>query len=331
MSILKKIRTSLLYVFFLGVATLFLLELSYRFYIIDFYRGNLTGLNPIELLEKTDQSTILIIGDSFTADPDSYVAHLRKKLSNHRVINAAIPGTCVKQHSLFFKKRIQEFKPDILIYQIYVGNDLLEFRHPLKSPNISWARKIYWWLSDRIIVLTYINAKLPVLRQAIYHDLPIKTDPKALETFSMEGYSARSKLQFRAEPNLLEHTISLQGERKQDMFKFTKTVNQILQQAPSDCEVYVLVMPHCIQINERYISRLQSIGATISRHSDNLIIEYPFIKYLKQHLDSTIHLINPLEHLKKQELVAPVYYGNDPHLNSYGQKVVGDVIMDSWQ
>lgn len=330
MNIFQKIKSGLVYLIFLGAATLFLLELSFRFYIIDFYKGNLDGLNTTEILEEPDKSNILIIGDSFTADPDSYVRHLRISLPTHRIINAAIPGTCIKQHALFAKKRIKKFKPAILIYQIYVGNDLLEFRHPIKSPNISWVRKIYWWLSDRIIVLAYINTKLPALRQAIRHDLPTKTDPKYLKVFSQEQYSARSKLQFRAEPHLLENTILLQGNRKKDMVKFTQQLNkQVLQQAPDNCDIYVLVMPHCIQINKNYASRLKSIGAKITHSEAIVATTYPFIKYLEQELDSNIHIINPLRQLKEQELIAPVYYGNDPHLNGFGQEVVGDVIMEA--
>ena len=325
---LKKIKNSIIYLVFVGLMTLFLLELCFRFYVVDFYRGHLEGLNPKELVGKPGQSAILIIGDSFTADPDSYVRHLRENLVDHQIVNAAIPGTCITQHRLLVKSRVREFKPDILIYQVYVGNDLLEFRHPTKNADISLTRKIYWYLADRILVLAFINAQLPALRQAILHDLPTKTDPKALEIFSPEKYSARSKLQFRAEPDLLQNTILLQGGRKKDMVLFTKEVNQMLQQVPDACDVYVLVMPHCIQINNHYITRLTSVGAKITLDQAILATEYPFIEYLKTHLDSSIHIINPLEKLKEEERIAPVYYGNDPHLNSFGQAVVAKLCTD---
>ncbi len=305
-----------------------MLELCFRFYVIDFYRGHLVGLNPTELVEQPDQPTILIIGDSFTADPDSYVRHLRENLVDYRIVNAAIPGTCITQHRLFAKSRIREFKPDILIYQVYLGNDLLEFRHPTKKGNISLARKIYWCLSDKIRVLGYINTQLPALRQAILHDLPTKTDSKALEVFSPEKYSARSKLQFRAEPDLLQNTILLQGDRKKDMILFTKEVNQVLQQSLGNCDVYVIVMPHCVQINDHYIVRLKSVGAKITQNEAVLANEYPFIEYLEAHLDARIQIINPLKKLKEQEHIAPVYYGNDPHLNPFGQAVVAKLCAD---
>jgi len=98
----------------------------------------------------------------------------------------------------------------------------------------------------------------------------------------------------------------------------------MLQQLPDDCDVYAIVMPHCVQINNHYISRLKSVGAKITEEQAILATKYPFIEYLEAHLDSSIHIINPLEKLKEQERIAPVYYGNDPHLNPFGQSVVAE-------
>ncbi|MEL7223064.1 MAG: hypothetical protein AAGJ93_17200, partial [Bacteroidota bacterium] len=124
---LRKLLRGILYLLFLLVATILLLEVSYRWNIVDFYGANLRRLNTEELGTKSDLPSVLVIGDSFSADMSSYVGFLRDSLREHRIINAAVPGTGVRQHQRFFKQRIREFQPEMLIYQLYVGNDLLDY------------------------------------------------------------------------------------------------------------------------------------------------------------------------------------------------------------
>lgn len=324
---LRKGLKTIAYLLFLNVTVLLLLEMCYRLYVIDFYQGQLIGLNDEADLGSSDEPTILVIGDSFSADQSSYVGHLRGSLPGYRVINAAIPGTTISQHRLLFRSRMKRFEPDILLYQIYVGNDLLEFHHPTSSDGISIVRKCYWWLTDRFLVLGYINARLPQLRQAIYHDLPIVLDPKEQEQFSVERYSQRSKMQFRAEPYLLENTVFLKRNRVIDMKNYTKQLETMLNGAPSDCTIKVLVMPHCSQVNESYASNMTQIGAKFSPEVDITQVQYPFIDYLNEHFDQHIQIINPLQNLQQAESKDAVYYANDPHLNPFGQGVVAKQII----
>ena len=219
---LRKIGFGLGYLLFLGVSVLLLLEISYRGYWFDFYRGNLTGLNPSGILTDPSRESILVVGDSFTADPRGYVEHLRQTFPDQRVINAGVPGTCTRQHQLLFPRRLREFEPRLVIYQLFVGNDLLNWRPPADSPHISTIRRVYWWLSDRLWVLGYLNAKLPQLRQAIYQDLPIDLDPKLERAYAPQLYSERSKMRFRAEAGLVDDSVCLRGRRRQDMENMTK-------------------------------------------------------------------------------------------------------------
>jgi len=292
---LKKALKTIGYFIFLAITVLLLLELSYRFYAIDFYKGHLMGLNDSKTLSTTDQASILVIGDSFTADRSSYVSHLRDSLRNYRIINSGIPGTSLPQHRLMISSRMKRFRPDVLLYQIYVGNDLLEFHHPTESDGISSIRKCYWWLSDRFLVLSYINARLPQLRQAIYHDLPVDIDSKKQEIFSVQQYSHRAKMQFNAEPFLLENCVQLKRNRQKDMIKYTKQLKKMLSHHAKNCKVIILVMPHCSQINQRYATNMELIGAQFSEITAMNAINYPFINYLKVHFaNQDIQVLNTL-------------------------------------
>src|SRR5687768_12996133 len=92
----RKIRNKLLYCLYLGVAVLALTEIAYRFHVIDFYRAELTLLNSERDLKSSEEKkTILICGDSFTAQVGSWGDQLKKTLSNYQIINSAITGTSI--------------------------------------------------------------------------------------------------------------------------------------------------------------------------------------------------------------------------------------------
>ncbi len=325
----KKGIKTLGYILFLIASVTLLLEASYRWYIVDFYRNNLNGLNSTALLEATDRPTVLVIGDSFSADQNSYVQLLRDSLSDYRVINAAIPGTCIRQHELFLRSRIQEFQPALLIYQVYVGNDLLEFRHPTGSAAISPARRVYWWLADRLLVLAYINSRLPQLKHWLANDRPQKSDAKLENDFAPERYSGRTKMLIRAAPDFLEKAILLQQQQLSDMEAYTKSLQAAFQNVPNDCPIYLLLMPHAIQVSRIYQNRFLQMGASIE-HSEALLNPfYPFYQYLDKHLpQDQVDIINPLSRLQANEQRFPVYYDNDPHLNPQGQLVVGALLLE---
>ena len=326
--LLHKIWKIFSYCLYLGLTVLFVLELAYRFYIVDFYGGNLRGLNAISALEEKNKPTLLVIGDSFSADQQSYVNHLQKNIPDYRVINSAVPGTCIRQHALMASKRINRFAPKVFLYQIYVGNDLFEFHHKTDSPKISTLRKMYWWLSDRILVIGYINAKLPNIRQALFQDLPVSIDPKVLQDFSPEKYSQRSKLLFQAEPQLVENSALLKNGREADMEKFSKKMQKMFSDVPPDCKIVLLVIPHCIQLGAPYLERMQSIGAQVMEPEALTNPNYPFLNYLQNRLPGNVLVVNPLIWLQQQDTISNVYYNNDPHLNAKGQQLIGKKLLE---
>lgn len=325
----KKITHYLLYFTFLFITVLLLLEMTYRGYWVDFYGGNLKGLNSTAILNANKKPTILIVGDSFSADQNSYVSELRKAFPNHRIINSAVPGTCARQHALMMRKRIKQFSPDFFIYQTYVGNDLLEWRHPLDSPDISFLRKCYWWLSDRLYVVGYINTKLPHLRQAIFNDIPMDIDPKALQAFSPKKYSNRSKMLFRAEPTLVENSVLLNNGRRTDMEELAFSIQTMIGELSNDCKTLILPIPHAMQLGDPYLKQFQQIGATVTAPKDLVSDEYPFIQYFQSELiTDRIFMVNPLPALREKNITKSVYYNNDPHLNPFGQKIIADILIE---
>jgi hypothetical protein len=324
----KKAGKWVAYAAFLTAAVLLLLELSYRMYLVDFYRNNLRWLNGNELSPGDQRPVILVVGDSFSADRNSYVAQVRKHFPHFRVINAAIPGTCIRQHNLLINKRLREFKPSVLIYQTYPGNDLFEYRHPLTGKGISLQRKVYWWLSDRLLFTGYVNSQLPQMKKWFAPEVVSAADAKAEAAFSPETYSPRTKMMLRAEPGLLQHSILLQGRRKSDMQTYVQKVQGLIARVPDSVAVFVLCIPDAVQVSAGYQEQFRQLGADLTAGDSLLQAGYPFFLSLEKNLSSgRVQMLNPLPPLQAAAANGPVYYASDPHLNAAGQAVVGEEVV----
>src|SRR6186713_1980699 len=157
----RNLVKKLLYLLYLVVIVVILMEVAYRFQVIDFYRLELNALNPEQATTKTTgKKIVLVCGDSFTVQSNSWLNQLRIDSPDFSIINSAITGTSIVEASYVAPGRIKAFDPDIFIYQIYVGNDLLGITHHLNWSQWSGTRNIYWWLSDRIHFLSYLNYKM---------------------------------------------------------------------------------------------------------------------------------------------------------------------------
>src|SRR5262249_55431605 len=109
----------------LGLALL-VLEWVYRSQLVDMYRPELHTLNPPQVLASNAKTTLLVMGDSFTASRTSYAGILQDTLQEWRMINAAVSGTGVLQALYMAPNRFDQFHPSIFLYQVYVGNDLFD-------------------------------------------------------------------------------------------------------------------------------------------------------------------------------------------------------------
>lgn len=327
--VLRWLWRSSWYTLYLGATVLFLLELCYRQYWVDFYGAEFQARNTFPVQGNIqDSSTILVFGDSFSAAPGSFTDRFAAT-QGVRVWNAAISGTCPREHSLFAKQRIAEFAPDAILYQLYVGNDLVELRHHPKTGSVSWVRRCYWWLSDRIWVLHYLNKRLLYVRQLFYKDLPTAYDSKYDEAFDPSRYNGRTKLLFKAEPNYLEESILLTGPRRADFVALAELVEEVFSTASSSCQKYLLVLPHCAQVDLQYHEQMVQLGADFSPEISVTATNYPLL----QALDSTfakqgVTLLNPLPFLQQKTDSISLYYENDPHLSPYGQALLAEWLQE---
>lgn len=305
------------------------LELAYRYQWIDFYQSELTALNTKEDLQS-NKKKILICGDSFSADPSAYVKTLRDSLTKYAVINCAVSGTGIRQHELYLNNRIGTHNPDIFIYQFYVGNDLFDITHPHQSKDISLLRRFYWWLSDRMLSLGFLNFKLAVLRYNFFDDSGGSYKPRVHEEFSVENYSKREKLNYLADPYLLENTLFLKDQRKTDYETFEYKFDEIIKSLKNSTKKYLIIIPHQSQLSELYFNRHNKMGVLSSvpyyqYNSEKIPLYQKLETYCKQ---NHITIIDPLKEFRKAETLEQIYFSNDPHLKEYGHKVISKLLID---
>jgi hypothetical protein len=330
---IKGASKILFFGFVLVTIALLAFEGMYRYQVVDTYLPELRGYNEHNDLKSfSNKSTILIMGDSFSAGKYSYPSNVRKALIGSRVINSSVPGTGIVEANILAPRRFLKFKPSKFIYQVYVGNDLLDISPPINWDKIPLVRNAYWAVSKYLRSIRYLNYRLGQLWQPLKfpENQPMPKD----EPFSYDRYNFREKLFFEADPWHLENQILVRKNRQNDYKMFLSKLRKLLSYCkPGACRSYILVIPQPCQVNERYIKNMELIGAKFSDSSKILSDEYPFIagikKFLRENDMEYVRLLNPLGTLREKEKEGSrAYYQNNSHLNSVGQKLIAEFLLE---
>ncbi len=311
--------------FLLGILVFLLLglELAWRYQWIDTYRRELTALNPEIEAAKTGK-TILAMGDSFTAAQNSWVNDLRRRNPNVKIINSAVPGTSILQANVMLKRRLSDFKPDLLVYQVYVGNDLFDLRYPTNWSELGLGRYFYWAMANHFRGIGWLNYALVQFKTA--GNIAQYADNKALETnFDPAKYNGRERLYFKAEPYLVSDQVMLSKGRARDMEDYLSYFDAFLSTALETCPVLVVVIPHAAQSSSERLKQLQTVGAKFRTPSAMQDHAYPFLTQLKSKASEKVKVLNLLPAFQASEAKgAPVYYLHDPHLTDLGQSILAN-------
>lgn len=313
---LKKITKGILQVLVISCITLLLLEVVYRYGVIDFYKAEIEALNPSDAIES-DAVDYLVFGDSFSTPTGNYVDLLRDTYPEKSFLNLGIPGTGIKQVNTFAKKKIKKHNPKHIVYQVYVGNDLLDVRHVSNWRTMSLARNLYWKTTDYILSGVYINQKL---KQFGSHQINIGKLEK--NVFSKQLYTKRQRMLFEADAYYLDKTITLKDDFLDRYEVWKDGVQSFLEVIPSDVTVSIVFIPHCAQLNSEYYSHMLELGAQFENETNVNRTHYTF--YTKAVSDfgsmENVTFYNPISYLKQKDTISHrLYYNNDPHFNNNGQ------------
>ncbi|MFN8321272.1 MAG: hypothetical protein U0T74_01320 [Chitinophagales bacterium] len=326
----KKLRNIVWTIVYLTTISLFILtvlEIVYRNQCFDFFYVELNTLNTSNELQCGEKK-ILVFGDSFGAQKNSYVQLLKDSLYNYAVINCSVPGTSMREMSYMAKRRIDQFSPEKIILQYYVGNDLIDILHPYNTESISWLRNIYWLLADRFSVLAWVNYKLGALRTQFDEEQKFVV-PSNTEAFSYANYNGRVKLLIRADKYFISKSILLNDKQYNKAFEqlinYSISIENYFKHRNPSGEVILLVIPHCTQIDKRYQLNYENMGAAFENMTN--IGEDNFYRGISSRFRSS-KFVNPIDSFQLSERIGKqVYFQNDDHLNNSGQTIVGQILL----
>jgi len=316
-------------------------EIFYRLQIVDTYSPELRSYNsPTDLAGSGNRSILLTMGDSFTAGNETYPNILRDKLPNYVVINSGITGTSIIEAAIVAPNRFRQFSPTVFIYQFYVGNDFFDITHPVNWATIPFVRNMYWTMSNYFRSFAFLNYRLAQY-ETVHRILSgQKTRPLQAadassfsepDIFSLEAYTQRPKINLQADPWLLEKHINVTGGREADYEIFLQKLTELTSYCMSGrCQTYILVIPHCSQINAKYLNNFKQLGARFSNEGDIQKSEYPFITILRQAVASMsdVTVLNPIDYLRRrEELGEPMYFQNDDHLTPAGHHAIANFLL----
>ena len=302
-----------------GLAVVLLLEASYWFYLIDFYRPEFEAHNGNFDYSK-DQPTILFLGDSFTGNAESYVSYLRKELGfSINLINGAVSGTGIIETGILAPHLIEQYAPDVVVYQIYVGNDLLDIKHRISGES-GLLRRCYYTVSDNLRVFKFLNYRLGQWRGSVYQDLPPQ---EALQgkSFAADSYNKRQRLIFKEEPDLLSNTLSLSNGREGEFEKLVDGISELQDEIDENSKLVLLVIPHCAQVSDKYHDRMMEMGM-----SELDTQKTSFYEALRTAIPN-VTMIDPLAEFQRLERSGmELYYQDDPHLSHTGQEEIAKLV-----
>lgn len=315
---IAKIRAFLLKVVVILIITLMLLEFSYRYQLIDFYKTEWNYLNR-NVQESEGNTKILVFGDSFSSAKNNWVEQVQKMDSSSIYYNASFPGVATETYRLIAKNRIEEVNPDRVIVQLYTGNDLLDIHKPINWSELTFSRNLFWTFSNYFRFLNFFNFRMGQVSQ----DVVKNTDPKEEEQFSTEHYSARTQLYIKAIPNYPQSELNIDSSSN-----FKNLVNHLkdIKKYVKNKEFYVLIVPHCTEVGQQYIANYKELGAIFT--TNNLKQNYWEEKLLKE----GFNVISPYDYFRNLEKTTnSIYFQNDPHLNDKGQYHLAKSVANFFQ
>lgn len=281
---MKKLFSKPFKFFLVFVALIGAAEIAYENMWINPHSGTFEKLNPESaLITGTKIKTILVLGDEVSANPQSYVSMLRNQNPGYRIINGAVPNTGAVEASFIGKKLIEEYNPDILIYQINPANDLYNLRkgHDLSEANIlsSFTNMI----TDEVRILNYLTNTISRSASEMGGNAFAALEPQNLmpnQNISFRPLASRS---FEVQNGLVENSTLLKSGREIDLQKSLEKLNTLFCWLKKGATVLLLVTPHCAWIDRYYTDNMLKAGNFVSADFVNYTGAYPFIQKLKEY------------------------------------------------
>ncbi len=309
-----------------------IVEIGYRFQWPDPHRSEFEAYNPNLDRTRQEPSTVLALGDSFTAGASSWPSFLQSTLGKgRRVVNSGVGGTTITHAQLIARRRLKRWTPRVVVFQTYIGNDLLDLRHPREAQGVGVVRRIYWWVIDSgAFAPWYLNHRAAALASRRSFD-PGRAAAAINAPFSVEQYSPRERRLSHVDPRHVERQILVEGTAMEAAWeRYRRALDHLAERCRHNgADLVILVVPHCIQAAPVYRDRFAALGAQWSDVDRLISSPTPFVTRVRQALPSA-RVIDPLEAMQQAERDGlRLYSTNDPHLTPEGSALLGHVVFQA--
>jgi lysophospholipase L1-like esterase len=272
------------------------------------FKTNSAGLRDDEISEKKGYRAIFL-GDSFTCgfgvERKEQFADLLEKRLNVEVVNAAVAGFETIQEVRFFEKKGYLLKPDLVVYFLYLGNDL--------SGNGEWSLR-----GDTLV---------PKKRDwAAYSD-----DLRLISLVKLFIYSIKLEKAFIKEwsppPAYLELCRRKQTADAFETYSLSKQLISRLRDSvvASGSKFMVVLIPISFQVENEMLARYESRHQGMDAVYDFSIPEREITKFLSEQ-NIRFATLTPGLKTTAGHTGSRMYYAFDGHLTPAGHQAAADIL-----
>jgi hypothetical protein len=232
-------------------------------------------------------------------------------------------------------RRLSQFHPQLVIHQLYVGNDLLETLHAPELGRIGVGRRLYWTLLDRgWWSLGWVNYKLGQLRSRMVAD-PEDAEVghqrerrDAAASFDPARYRDRDRALLAADHRVVTGQIEVSGPWARVWPVYRQSLRDVEEAVrAAGARLVVVVVPHCIQVDPVYRERFRELGADVSAEVDLGQSPSPFVELVRNAMPG-VTVVDPLPSMQAAERMGVrLYRTHDPHLRTLGQDLMVEVVI----
>lgn len=315
-------------------------------------------------LPKPGIPRILALGDSFTVWRDttgaSYPRVAARALAEGGVpvdlVNLAEGGSGPKEYFVNVLRHADALKPDLVIVGIYFGNDLFITSPPLDTPEGveaalagEFQAVVPWWKrqAKRSLALTYayrlLKRHVPALRSGHFENLAayfLRVEGKDERFLAERLARVRPDLVERAKadtinpwdlvggvfwPDHFGQLAAISGERAAEVEGGLRNLGVLAGECRRHhLPMVAVLLPPPVWVSDRYTAYFRALGFG---DLGPLTGPVPAIDRVKGFLDAKgVPFLDALPLLRAAE--EEVYLPEDEHLNTAGQRLVGQALAD---
>ena len=255
----RRFRGKIFFLAYLVVITVVLLEVACRFGAVktDFYRVS------SEIRRAGASQRVLVIGDSFSLDLEGMAMGLLAdtlESAGIGVLNVSGAGSGPVHHLRKLGEFGERYRPDVVLLNLYVGNDFTDTRRDLKKKRSTWRRQLRSVLVRHSYLMNaYVETKSRIVLQREQSEIR-KTieDEVGIDVLNPFLYDL-AKVKPSYVTDNLAPTDSLWEINRALLSGIAARAEEI------DAKLIVCIFPHTAQINRDHDEFLRKVGFEVDQ------------------------------------------------------------------